>query len=704
MQGTSYEYISFVEIPRQMGHTVHHLDHILMASWDKEHFNDIFMTLVKTGFYDLILVQTFQEEFFPEVLEEAKKHTVTLAWNCDDDWRWENYSSKWVQYYSFMVTTYRNIYEGNKSKFSNLILSQWGCTGISDGLTIKKALDFSFVGGFHGSRKQQILYLKKKVGIISYGNGAPPSGLINRMRCILSKAGRLSWIPPNSVISDQIQVNEIWNRSKISFTPLESSSGDKIQIKARIFDMGLSGTLMICNENPLLEEFYRENIEYISYKGIEECADKVRFFLANDSARKLISQAYYLRTKTEHTWPSRFEKIFKEIGLINDSKHSGLPKAYNKDSNQVSSESSFNDYSYNLVPRVSVLMIAFNAEYYLRQAINSILVQDFTDFELIIIDDKSTDNSYEILNSYNDPRVKIFFNTSNLGVTASRQIALSKCTGEFVAVLDADDVAYSNRLSLQVSYLDKHSEISLLCGSASIISETGEFLCLDSPLSDPLLLKWQMFFRNPIIHSTVMFRKKDVCELGGYEGVTLAEDFNLWGKLMRNGLAFSAIPETIVMLRQHRDQTSRCYKQELINDSGRILAENIFHLGIDVDKEDIKEFLLIENEKRGIELPALVKTLAILNKINQHFTETYILDRKKIRIIVLSQFIKLRSLIDMSLESRRILIKNIRRFVLKQSFSILFEPAFLKAEIHHFIPNWLYYNISKIKSKTLSAQ
>jgi hypothetical protein len=238
-----------------------------------------------------------------------------MAWNCDDDWRWADYSSIWAQFYTYMVTTYRSIYEENKNKYSNLILSQWGCTGISEGIQIGKDINFSFIGGFHGKRKQYNNYLKKKTGIISYGNGAPPIGIIDNFKKGISQIIRIPWNPPNTIILDQIDVNNIWNRSKISFTPLESGNGDKLQIKARIFDMGLSGTLMICSKNPLIDEFYDEDIEYISYEEIHECAEKVKFYLKNENARNSISNSYYLRTKKEHMWHSRFSKIFNEIGL-----------------------------------------------------------------------------------------------------------------------------------------------------------------------------------------------------------------------------------------------------------------------------------------------------------------------------------------------------------------------------------------------------
>ena len=175
--GMSYEYISFVEILRMMGHTVHHFDHLLLATRDQRHINDFFLSIVKNGSYDLVFVMTAGDQFLPEILDEAKSYTTTLAWNCDDDWRWEDYSSKWIRYYTYMVTTYRHIFEENKTKHQNLFLSQWGCTGLCEGIHVEKDIGISFVGrAYKADRFQWILRLRKEFGLVVYGPDVPCLG------------------------------------------------------------------------------------------------------------------------------------------------------------------------------------------------------------------------------------------------------------------------------------------------------------------------------------------------------------------------------------------------------------------------------------------------------------------------------------------------------------------------------------------------
>jgi len=125
------------------------------------------------------------------------------------------------------------------------------------------------------------------------------------------------------------------------------------------------------------------------------------------------------------------------------------------------------------VPRVTVTMMVYNAERYLRQAIDSVLNQTFTDFELLFLDDASTDRSLEIIQSYSDPRIRLIRNENNRGVAYSRSKALPLARGEYVAVLDADDVALPERLQVQVSYLDSHPDICLVGSSCQVIEEDG---------------------------------------------------------------------------------------------------------------------------------------------------------------------------------------------------------------------------------------
>ena len=312
--GTSYEYLSFVDVPRRMGCQVDHIDQCREAQTDREAMNESFLSQIKQGGYDLGIIVTHKDEFLPEVLDEARKHTVLMAWNCDDDWRWDDYSSKWIGHYTYMVTTCRHVYEANRERHANLLLSQWGCTGLDVGFGAAKDIDISFVGRCYGERAGQAKLLRRQLGLVTYGKGV--TTWWSRWKARL--AWRLLGIRDKGedfLLSDQKAVKDIWNRSKLSFTPLEASSGRGLQVKARVFDMGLSGTVMLCSKNPDLYEFYEPGAEFVEYESMAECVDKARYLLRHEIERQGIARRYYERTKAEHLWTHRFTALFKEMGL-----------------------------------------------------------------------------------------------------------------------------------------------------------------------------------------------------------------------------------------------------------------------------------------------------------------------------------------------------------------------------------------------------
>ena len=307
-------FLYFTRIPEQMGHCVHAFDFIEQHRVSKDRMNDFFLSIVKGGGYDLVMVTTHEDEFFPEVLAEASRHTILMAWNSDDDWRWEEYSSKWCKYYIYMVTTYRHIYEANKPAFPNLLLSQWGCPGLWDGLNIKKDLSLTFAGQVYGNRKEQIDSIRRRMPIATFGRGAETSlSWKGKLKKRLAQLTRIPFYSAQTLGFDE--VNNVWNRSKVSFTPLLSSSLDKLQIKSRVFDMGLSGTVMLCDRNTALYEYYEPGKEFEEFGDIEECVDKAWYLMSHDIARQTIAEAYYRRTKADHMWHHRFEKLFTAMGL-----------------------------------------------------------------------------------------------------------------------------------------------------------------------------------------------------------------------------------------------------------------------------------------------------------------------------------------------------------------------------------------------------
>src|SRR5262245_820186 len=122
-------------------------------------------------------------------------------------------------------------------------------------------------------------------------------------------------------------------------------------------------------------------------------------------------------------------------------------------------------------PRVSVMMAAYNGGNLIRESINSVLAQSFTDFEMIIIDDCSTDDTPEVLRSYTDQRLRILRNEVNLGVVGTRNRGLEEAHGDYIAILDQDDVSRPNRLAAQVAYLDSHPGTVLIASDAEWLED-----------------------------------------------------------------------------------------------------------------------------------------------------------------------------------------------------------------------------------------
>lgn len=352
-------YYYFVEIPRRMGHEVFYFDHVQQARLDKASMNDFFLCAIRGGNFDCVLVETVSDEFLPDVLDMAKTLTCTVAFNSDDDFRWLDFSSQWVGHYSYMVTTYRHIYEAVRQACPNVLLSPWASGWAYDGVAVAKDIGVSFVGGIHADRARRIAELRKQVPIESYGHGTQTSqATYGRFIKLAGKwlsekvtgrhgAGNAlrNWLLERlGVVRDGIgfeEVNALWNRSKISFTPLnlsESQAAQKLnmaqrmgkghsgsawdawtspmQIKGRVFELGSTGTLLLCDRNPAIDEYYARGKEYEDFETLDECVDKIRFYLAHEDARHRIARAYYDRTKCEHTWEHRLNRLFSQTGLL----------------------------------------------------------------------------------------------------------------------------------------------------------------------------------------------------------------------------------------------------------------------------------------------------------------------------------------------------------------------------------------------------
>lgn len=173
-------------------------------------------------------------------------------------------------------------------------------------------------------------------------------------------------------------------------------------------------------------------------------------------------------------------------------------------------------------PAISVLMCARNAQAFVSQAIAGILAQTFADFELLVVDDASTDTTSRLIQGFSDPRIKVLRNKENVGIAASRNIGLAASRAPIVAIADADDVSSPSRLEEQKDFLDCHPEVGLLGCYADVIDADGAALgVIKTPLEDGEI-RTEMKTRAALVHPTVAMRRALLVDAGGYRAKFVA--------------------------------------------------------------------------------------------------------------------------------------------------------------------------------------
>ncbi len=213
-------------------------------------------------------------------------------------------------------------------------------------------------------------------------------------------------------------------------------------------------------------------------------------------------------------------------------------------------------------PRISVLMAVRDGLPYLREALDSILTQSRTDFEFLVIDDGSADGSREMAEEIGDPRIRVLINERNLGLTRSLNLGLRAAQGEYLARQDADDVSLPQRLEVQADYLDRNPEVGLTACSVEYMDSEGGTECVDARGLSAGVLRWHLLFGNEIPHSGVMFRRREVLDLGGYdESLPFAQDYELWSRLSRR-TDLVRLERVLLRYRRHQGALSATRKEE----------------------------------------------------------------------------------------------------------------------------------------------
>jgi glycosyltransferase involved in cell wall biosynthesis len=188
------------------------------------------------------------------------------------------------------------------------------------------------------------------------------------------------------------------------------------------------------------------------------------------------------------------------------------------------------------IPIVSVLMTVFNGEEFIKDAMESVINQTFKKWELIIVENHSTDNTRQIINSYNDPRIKNIYLEKTIERTKALNMALKNSTSEFIAILDADDLAEKDRLSIEIDFMQHNLDVGLVCSYAKLIDQEGNVFALWEPPSYPHLLNNNICWSMPICHSTALIRRSIfINELIGYnEEMKIGQDWDLGIRIALN--------------------------------------------------------------------------------------------------------------------------------------------------------------------------
>lgn len=212
---------------------------------------------------------------------------------------------------------------------------------------------------------------------------------------------------------------------------------------------------------------------------------------------------------------------------------------------------------------ISVVMCSYNTkEGYLRHAIESILNQGYKDFEFIIVDDKSTDNSIDIIKSYKDSRITLICNEKNMGLTRSLNVGISNTKGKYIARMDADDISLPKRLVVQLEYMEDNPD-KVLCGSLAIgfgedIKDIHTHFTNDDELN-----KIKLLFSTVLVHPTVMMRS-DVLKYNNIrydERYKKTQDYKMWIDLSKVG-SLGFIKQPLLKYRWHKNQISASQSDE----------------------------------------------------------------------------------------------------------------------------------------------
>ncbi len=291
------------------------------------------------------------------------------------------------------------------------------------------------------------------------------------------------------------------------------------------------------------------------------------------------------------------------------------------------------------VPKVSVVMPVYNGMPYLPRALDSILEQSFTDFELIVVNDCSTDNSKEYIKSLTDDRIVFVDLKENQGVTGALRAGLEKVRGEYIARLDADDEARPERLSKQVEFLDEHPEIGICGSSFYLIGEDEKVDKKEINIGkNDLEIRWKALFKNPFVHSTVMIRRSILVAFDLNYTQKHGEDYALWLAILKHSKGH-ILSEPLIYYRMHPNNWTT-KKKEQQDSASAIISSKLLNDLVDTAEIDPAKFGLwvrghvqVPREQESLFAKLYARLLNAFMKKNPGAEKNYQFAYSKLRLL-----------------------------------------------------------------------
>lgn len=286
-------------------------------------------------------------------------------------------------------------------------------------------------------------------------------------------------------------------------------------------------------------------------------------------------------------------------------------------------------------------MAAYNGAAYIRQAIDSALSQTFGGFELLIIDDGSTDESVRIVEEYTDPRIRLLRNQGNLGLFRTRKRGVEEARGKYFATLDCDDMAPADRLNLQLSYFKEHPDCVLCGGRIKYIDTQSRVIGKFSPVRDnPDHLRTLLLFTNIFSNSTTMIETELLREFQFRHGYEPAEDFDVFERIAE-GHRVGFINSFLAFYRVHNSNVSTL-KQEVRKRAEReIIGRQLKRLGFEYAPEDMDLHMTFTTGEFDFGKHPLGAYAAWLNRLKDRNRQTKVLNTAEFDLAIARQWVRL---------------------------------------------------------------